>query len=61
MFGLLLVFAVQLSTCHNAVDVEYSKKIVSDRKGDAFGYSLATSNHKLVVGVPPWFGHGGRR
>ena len=46
------MFVVHMSTCHIAVDVEYSKKIVSDRKGDAFGYSLATSNHKLVVGAP---------
>ena len=49
---LLFVFAFHLSTCHNAVDIEYSEKVVSDHKYDAFGYSLATSHHKLVIGAP---------
>ena len=48
---MLFVFVVRLSTCHN-VNVEFSKKLVSDRKGDGFGYSLATSQHKLVIGAP---------
>ena len=52
MFGLLLVFVVRLSTCHNTVDVEYSEKVISDRKNDWFGNSLATSGHMLVVGAP---------
>ena len=53
MFMMLLLFVsiVCLSTCH-AVEVEYSKKIASDRKGDWFGTSLATSHHKLVIGAP---------
>ena len=54
---LLCVSVVHLSTCL-AVEVEYSKKIVSDREGDEFGYSLATSHHKLVIGAP-WYN--GRR
>ena len=52
MFMLLFVFAFHLPTCHNAVDIEYSDKVVSDHKGDGFGRSLATSHHKLVIGAP---------
>ena len=48
---LLCVSVVRLSTCL-AVEVEYSKKIVSDHKGDEFGKSLASSHHKLVIGAP---------
>ena len=49
MFGLFL-FVVRL-TCH-AVDVEYSEKVVSDHELDGFGWSLATSHHRLVIGAP---------
>ena len=52
MFALLLVSAVHLSTCHNVLDVEYSERVVSDHEGDLFGYSWATSCHKLVIGAP---------
>ena len=48
---LFFVFVVHLSTCH-AVDVEYSKQIVSDHEGDRFGKSLATSYNELVIGAP---------
>ena len=51
MYMLLFVFVLNLSFCHDIVDVEYSEKVVSDRKGDGFGSSLATSLHKLVVGA----------
>ena len=51
IFELFFVFAVRLSTCL-AVDVEYSEKVVSDHKRDGFGWSLATSYHKLVIGAP---------
>ena len=47
----LFVFVVHSSTCHN-LDVEYSERVVSDHKGDLFGFSLATSHHKLVIGAP---------
>ena len=47
----LLVIVVHLTTCH-VVDVEYREKVVSDRKSDGFGKSLATSHHKLVIGAP---------
>ena len=52
MFMLLFVLVVHLclSTCHFH-DVEYSEKVVSDQKGDFFGWSLATSYQKLVVGA----------
>ena len=50
MFLLLFVFVVRLSTCH-AVDVEYREKVLSGRKGDWFGVSLATSYHMLVIGA----------
>ena len=52
MFVLLFVFVFRVSTCHNVLDVEYSEKIVSDRKDDWFGRSLAKSYHKLVIGAP---------
>ena len=48
---LFFVFVIHLSTCH-AVDVEYTKQVVSDHEGDRFGKSLATSYHKLVIGAP---------
>ena len=48
---LLFVSVAHISTCH-AVEVEYSKKIVSDRKHDGFGNSLATYHNKLVIGAP---------
>ena len=47
----LFVFVVHFSTCH-ILDVEYSERVVSDHKHDGFGYSLATSYHKLVIGAP---------
>ena len=49
---MLFVFVVRLATCHNILDVEYTEKIVSDRKDDGFGSSLATSYQKLVIGAP---------
>ena len=52
MFAFLLVTAVHLSTCHEILDVEYSERVVSDHRGDWFSVSLATSNHKLVIGAP---------
>ena len=48
---LLFAFVAHFSTCHYVLDVEYSKRIVNDRKGDWFGYSLATSHHRLVIGA----------
>ena len=50
-FVVLFVFVVRQSTCR-LVDVEYSEKLVSDHKGDLFGWSLATSHNKLVIGAP---------
>ena len=47
-----LVSIVHLTTCQG-LDVEYSARLVSDHKGDAFGWSLATSYRKLVIGAPP--------
>ena len=47
----LFVLVAHISNCL-AVDVEYSEKIVSDHKGDWFGVSLATFDHKLVIGAP---------
>jgi len=49
----LFVLVVHLlSTCHTILDVEFCERVVSDHKGDGFGYSLATSYHKLVIGAP---------
>ena len=56
MFALFFVFIIHLSPCVAVVDVEYSFKYSyegqSDHEHDYFGFSLATSNHKLVVGAP---------
>ena len=64
MFVLFFALIIRLSTCDDVVDdVEYSFKYSyegqSDHKGDGFGYSLATFNHKLVVGAPGYNNTGG--
>ena len=62
MFVLLFVSIIHLSPCVAVADVEYSFKYSyegqSDHEHDYFGFSLATSNHKLVVGAPAY--HDGR-
>ena len=58
MLALLLISVVRLSTCHNILDVEYSERVFSDTEGDGFGFSLATSHHKLVIGAPNDNGRG---
>ena len=63
MFISVFAFIVRLSTCVAVVDVEYSFKYSyegqSDHKGDAFGASLSTFNHKLVIGAPGYNNHRG--